>query len=205
MIPGLARAIALTLVSWVVELFGLLVVWFALPYKRVQGEAQPFTQFPGRGYWQLVRLPAWALLWDNPYDGVRGDKRGWWANYCVETYGEPNTTRLSMWRWAALRNPANYFSRVICGVDVSTLRIVAVAGSEAIADHRGGYLLKGMAAGGRVYPRLYAEWRITATHGLMLDLGWKIKTSHNGTAPDAPEKDRLKGIVAVVSPWKGLA
>ena len=203
MILGFLRALALNLLSWVVELLGLVVVWVALPAHRVIGLAQDFSTYPQWGQWVLIRLPKWALWWDNAYDGMLGDKRGWWANDCK---GE-HYTRYNMWRWAALRNPANYFSRNVCGVDVSTLRIALVdgAGMAESAPYRGWYLLKGMAAGGKVYPRFYLEYALTDTHGLMIDIGYKIKLSHNGTAPDAPEKDRIKGIVFTISPWKELS
>lgn len=208
MILGFLRSFALTLASWVVELLGLVVVWFALlSLKNKHMDAaslQQFSQYPQWGHWVLLRLPRWALLWDNAYDGMLGDKRGWWANECKGAH----TSRINMWRWAALRNPANYFSRNICGVDVSTLRIVQVAGTisdEGVAPYRGWLLLKGMAVGGKVYPRFYFEWALFGAHGLMFDIGWKVKLSHNGTAPDAPEKDRIKGIVFTLSPWKELS
>jgi len=199
---GFLRAFALNLASWVVELLGLVVVWFALPYRSIQSAIQPFSQFPQHGSWFLVRLPSWALWWDNVFDGMLGDKRGWWANECK---GE-HTTRFNMWRWAAVRNPGNYFSRNVCGVDVSGLSITCLTkrGVVEAAPYRGFMVLKGVDAKGKVYPRLYAEFAITKTHGLMLDFGWKIKLKHNGTLPDAPESERIKGIVLTLSPWKEL-
>ena len=204
MILGFLRAFCLALLGLPVSILGLGVVWFALPYRRTVGEAKPFTQYPDLGNWRLVRLPSWALWWDNAYDGMLGDKRGWWANECK---GE-HTSRYNMWRWAALRNPANYFSRNVCGIDVSQIRVEKVAGNlhdESVAPYRGFFLLKGTAQNGRIYPRLYMEFAIYGTHGLMLDFGWKIKLSHNGTPSDAPEKDRIKGIVFTASPWKELS
>ena len=200
MILGFLRALALNLLSWVVELLGLVVVWVALPAHRVIGLAQDFSTYPQWGQWVLIRLPKWALWWDNAYDGMLGDKRGWWANDCK---GE-HYTRYNMWRWAALRNPANYFSRNVCGVDVSNLTIELVKGT-AFENYRGYELLRGTDSNGRIYPRFYLEYAFTATHGLMIDFGYKVKLSHNGTPSDAPEKDRVKGIVAVISPWKELS
>ena len=200
MILGFLRAFCLALLGLPVSILGLGVVWFALPYRRTVGEAKPFTQYPDLGNWRLVRLPSWALWWDNAYDGMLGDKRGWWANECK---GE-HTSRYNMWRWAALRNPANYFSRNVCGVDVSNLTIELVKGT-AFENYRGYELLRGTDSNGRIYPRFYLEYAFTATHGLMIDFGYKVKLSHNGTPSDAPEKDRVKGIVAVISPWKELS
>ena len=203
MILGFLRSFLLALLGLPVSILGLGVVWFALPYRRTVGEAKPFTQYPDLGNWQLVRLPSWALWWDNAFDGVYGDKRGWWANECDGQAG----TRYNMWRWAALRNPANYFGRNVCGVDISTLTIQQTAGTipdEGNPPYRGWYVLRGT-DGKRIYPRFYFEYAFKGTHGLMLDFGWKIKLSHNGTPSDAPEKDRVKGIVFTISPWKELS
>ena len=207
MILGFLRSFLLALLGLPVSILGLGVVWFALPYRRTVGEAKPFTQYPDLGNWQLVRLPSWALWWDNAFDGVYGDKRGWWANYCIPQYGSTFDSRKCMWYWTALRNPANYFSRNVCGIDVSTIRVEKVAGNihdESVAPYRGWFLLRGT-DGKRIYPRLYMEFAIHGNKGLMLDFGYKIKLSHNGTPADAPEKDRVKGIVFVVSPWKELS
>jgi hypothetical protein len=62
-----------------------------------------------------------------------------------------------------------------------------------------------MAKGGKVYPRFYCEYAFYKTYGLMIDIGYKVKLSHNGTPADAPEKDRFKGIVLTISPWKELS
>ena len=204
MILGFLRSFGLFLLRVPMILLGLPMVWVALPYRMDSGVVLAFTQFPQHGFWVLERLPTWALWWDNVFDGMYGDKRGWWANECK---GE-HTSRYNMWRWAALRNPANYFSRNVCGIDVSQIRVEKVAGNlhdESVAPYRGFFLLKGTAQNGRIYPRLYMEFAIYGTHGLMLDFGWKIKLSHNGTPSDAPEKDRIKGIVFTISPWKELS
>jgi hypothetical protein len=208
MILGFLRAFVLALIKLPLALIGLVVVWFALPYRNFYlNTSRPFSQYPNLGDWELVRLPKWALWWDNPYDGMWGDKRGWWANDC-KLSGADYQSRFSMWRWAALRNPVNYYSRNVAGVDVSGLVIEQVAGNleyEGKAPYRGFFLYKGMAKGGKVYPRLYLEFAIYGTYGLMIDIGYKVKLSHNGTAPDALEKDRFKGIVLTISPWKELS
>ncbi len=200
MILGFLRSFALFLLRVPMILLGLPVVWVALPYATLVSTMAPFTQYPERGSWGLIRLPTWALWWDNAFDGMLGDKRGWWANECD---GQHSSQR-NKWRWAALRNPANYFSRNVCGVDVSNLTIELVKGT-AFENYRGYELLRGTDSNGRIYPRFYLEYAFTATHGLMIDFGYKVKLSHNGTPSDAPEKDRLKGIVMVASPWKELS
>lgn len=199
MIIGFLRSFALTLASWLVELLGLVVVAIGVHFPRT------YVTDTGR---EITRMQPLFLLWDNAYDGLDGDARLWWHNYCLEHYGKPATHWFCRYMWAALRNPANFFSRNICGVDVSSLRIVQLAGTisdEGVAPYRGWLLLKGMAEGGKVYPRFYLEFAIWKTYGLMFDIGWKVKLSHNGTTPDAPEKDRIKGIVCTLSPWKELS
>lgn len=203
MILGFLRAFALALLGLPVTLAGFPVVWFALPFAKSCTDPKPFSQFWNQGSWSLVRLPKWALWWDNAFDGMLGDKRGWWANECQGKH----TSRFNMWRWAAVRNPANYFSRVICGVDVSDLRIMQVAqhGIVEQAPFRGFYLLKGMAEGGKMVPRFYAEFALWKSYGLMIDIGWKIKLSHNGRTKADAEADRLKGSVFTISLWKELS
>lgn len=203
MIWGFIRSFLLALLGLPVSILGLAVVWFALPYAKPEGDDKPFTQYPQWGRWMLVRLPKWALWWDNAFDGLWGDKRGWWANYCLGQYDQSYASRKCMWYWSALRNPANYFSRNVCGVDVSTLTIQQVGGTLTGEGSNGYMLLRGK--GDKIYPRFYCEYRLKGEHGLMIDIGWKIKLSHNGTALDAPEKDRLKGIVFTLSPWKELS
>jgi hypothetical protein len=209
MIAGFLRAFLLFCLKVPMLLLGLVVVWVALKGKlRIESDPKVFSQYPQYGSWRLVRLPKWAILWDNAFDGLWGDKRGWWANYCADQYNEPHDSHISMWRWAALRNPANYFSRNVCGVDVSTLTIQQRAGNisaEGISPYRGWYLLRGKDQNGKIYPRFYLEYAFKGTYGLMVDIGWKIKLSHNGTPADAPEKDRIKGIVFTLSPYKELS
>ncbi|SEC74774.1 hypothetical protein SAMN05421553_1376 [Pseudomonas anguilliseptica] len=82
---------------------GLFVVPIALPFRRVQGPPQPFSQAPGD--WLLILLPAWAWLWSNDRDGAAGDKRGWW--HLNAPFGLGAFHWFSMFWWLAIRNPAN--------------------------------------------------------------------------------------------------
>jgi len=195
MIFGFLRAFGLVLLKLPMILLGLPVVWFALPKSSGSGELKPFSQFPQYGSWRLVRLPSWALWWDNAFDGMLGDKRGWWANECGGLHNE----YFNMWKWAAIRNPANFFSRNVCGVDVSQLLISEVTKGTSW------FVLRGVDKSGKVYPRFYLEYPIFKTYGVMIDIGWKIKLDHNNVQPESPEKDRIKGIVFVGSPWKELS
>ena len=205
MIRGFLRAFADFLIGIPLKLLGLPVVWFALPYAVQPLIKVQFSQFPQYGSWGLVSLPKWALLWDNIYDGALGDKRGWWANECK---GE-HTSRYNMWRWMALRNPTNYWSRIVTGVDLSRCVITKVAGDDEIIEepaHRHWQLLKATRDDGKIFPRLFISWALPfrQDRAVMIDIGWKIKLAHNGTPIDARDKDRIRGSVFTLSPWKTL-
>lgn len=203
------KSTAYFLVDLPVTLLGLLVVWLALPYRWCPPAfAQTYSQHPEHGSWRLERLPCWALLWDNCYDGMLGDKRGWWANYCLTEYKKPNTDRYCMWKWAAIRNPANYWSRVVCGVDVSRCTMTLLAGQEIVdEDHPGWHFMVATRDDGKEFHSLefVLPWFFDKTHAVYGRFGWKVKMSHTGTAPDAREQDRIKGHVYRVSPWKEIA
>ena len=122
-------------------------------------------------------------------------------------YGFPSF--IGMYIWTAIRNPANYWSRVVTGVDVSQCLIEKVAGQDVVSDSvgkTGWQVLRALRSDGKCFPRLYAvlPWWFDQSHAVMIDIGWKIKLSHNGTSPDAEPSDRLKGSVFTPSLWKGL-
>ena len=192
-----------------VIVLGLPMVALALPFAQVDtASVKPFTQYPEQGNWSLLRLPKWALLWDNPYDGFFGDKRGWWANKCALS-GRVFTDFISCWLWGAVRNPANYWSRNIVGIDVSECVIIKLAGQdyvEADMGFPGWQFLMATTESGKHYHRFFLEipWSFSPEHILLIDIGWKIKLSHNGTAKTAEINDRNKGSVFTISLWKSL-
>lgn len=205
---GFFRVFYMAVMKVVLFVVGIPVVWYALKKGTwIDSEQIPFTQFPQYGNWMRIRLPKWALLWDNAFDGILGDKRGWWWNYCVENYELPGNDKYSMWKWTAFRNPCNYYSRVVCGIDVSKVKIEEVSKSGVVETepYKGWFLLKATAEDGKVYPRFYYEKALYKTYGINIDIGWKIKLSHVGTPTDAEEKDRIKGIAFYFSPWKELS
>lgn len=202
---GFLASLLLNMASWILAAMGLPVVWVALYFVKPSGARIAYTQFPELGFWQMWNLPAWARWWDNVFDGMGGDKRGWWAKYCLEHYGKSAFARYCMWRWAALRNPANYFNRNVCGIDVSLCKIETLfsIGGVETAPNRGIKLLKATHASGFVFPRIRCEFAIANGKGLLFDFGWKLPD----TAPSitAPDTDRIKGLALNFSPWKGLA
>ena len=189
-----------------VTLLGLPVVALALPYRIHHPETQkPFTdlrQLPG--VWRLVTLPDWARWWSNEFDGAWGDKRGWWNTYAFNTFGKRCYEFLPMWWWLAIRNPANYWSRVVTGCDVSKCVVTRLAGQElADEDHPGwSFLVATDRDTGKQYHLLQFWFPWNATHGVWGRFGWKIDMADNGTSADARPQDRIKGSVYRLSPWK---
>ena len=87
----------LLLANIVTDLLGIFVVALAIPF-RVPG----VSVSDGR---PIVNLPKWVWMFGNDYDGLLGDKRGWWdAN---TPFGWKVDSFMAMWWWAAIRNPVN--------------------------------------------------------------------------------------------------
>lgn len=192
-----------------VLLLGPIIVYIALKSKIDRPETtKPFSQYPGN--WMMVNLPAWAKWWDNTFDGAMGDKRGWWNNYCLEHYKKDAYAFRSMWQWLAIRNPCNYYSRVVTGIDVSQCDIAKLAGDDVVHEKEGmrewNFLVATRRSDGKKFHRLYCVFPFSfdPTHAVMIDIGWKIVLGHRDVAPDAPEKDRIKGSVFSFSPWKSI-
>ena len=209
MLLGFLRCIGLSLVTIPVSLAGLLMVAIALPFRIFRIDtSQPFSQYPGT--WMMVNLPDWARPWDNLFDGAWGDKRGWWNNNCLEKYGKNCKAFYSMWQWMAVRNNANYFKRVTCGIDVTECNIIKVFGDDDVTESKGStfqwHLLKAVHRTGKVYPRfkLSYPWPKHPTHAICIDIGWKIKLSHNDIQASDRINDRIKGVVFLITPWKEL-
>ena len=203
MISGALRLLGLLLLELPVQFIGLFINAVAIPFRRLDGdlgndgEPRQYTQFPEHGRWNRWRLPRWALWWDNQYDGLTGDKRGWWANECRK-YGRTEHDFLSMYLWSAIRNPANYFSRKVTGIDVSKCAIKMVAGNTQDVDDTGQsgkswHLLIAYQSDGKTFPRLYGVIPVSNSRMLYFNIGWKIKLSHNEVTPDMREQDRFKG------------
>ena len=201
------RAVLLFFAQIPLILIGPLVVACMLPFRKTDESTRtPYTQYPQHGEWVFTNFPGW---WGNPCDGLLGDKRGWWANYCRENYGLPETDWRCMVMWAAFRNPINTWSRLVVGVDVSLCKIAKLWGDDVVQEEPGIYGVQYLIAtreDGKKFPRFYAvlPWFFRPDKAIMIDIGWKIKLSHNNTPPDARINDRMKGNVLTISPWKGL-
>lgn len=205
------RYITLLISELPIQIIGLLVNALAIPFAKKDtdtsnaGESKPYTQYPEHGNWTRYRLPKIFLWFDNPYDGLTGDKRGWWANEC-RVSGRTEYDFLSMYIWSAIRNPANYFSRKVTGCDVSDCTIEMLCGNTTDVDDSGksgtswNYLVATDSLGKR-YVRAYGFIKITSTRGILFNFGWKIKLSHIGTPREAREQDRFKGNTIRFNPF----
>lgn len=191
------------LINIPVMLAGLVVVAIALPFRHVvEGSARRFTQFPGT--WALVRLPFWALWWDNAFDGALGDKRGWWHN-------ETGDCRKfwSMYKWLALRNPANYFGRNILGIDVLGCKVEKLGGVDHPREATGvrcyQYLKATLADGSgvRSFKACYA-YPFAPNYGLTVYVGYKVNLDSGSVTPDSSDADRYKGFAFRINPFKSL-
>ena len=208
MIWFLMKAFLLALAGLPVTLLGLLLVAVGLPFRKSFPETmRPFSQYPQHGHWMLVDLPSWLKPWSNPFDGALGDKRGWWAN----ERGGKHTSYLSMWLWLAIRNPANYWSRVMTGVDVSRCKIERVKGNADVIIEEPGvsnwHVLKATRDDGKTFYRFWLVWAypFRPDKSLNIDIGWKLKLEDSEMSPDAPIKDRIVGSVFTPGIWKTLA
>jgi len=199
------------LANIIVIITGIPIVAIGLLFRSCRYiQWAPFTEYieiePG---WNLCMMPNWMFWWNNFFDGCYGDKRGWWANNQKEK-GRDYKSWLSCFLWTAIRNPANGFSRLHCGVDTANLDIVLESGSpivEADIGFPGYQYLIGYYRGTSKIScfRIFIEWPYpNCNHGLLVDLGWKIKLSHNDVTEESPLKDRMKGTVMTISPWKSF-
>lgn len=207
----LYRSLFNFLVSIPIKVIGLVTVAIGLLFLRKFPETErEFTQFPHELKWQLVRLPEWLLWWDNQYDGLLGDKRGYWNDQCLKKYNKRADHPWCMWLWGAIRNPSNYYSRNVACFDVSKCDIEKVWGDDKVIEEPGYKCAQFLKATdrdtGRSYYRMFISWAIPfkQDRALMLDIGYKFKLSHAEMPQDADEKDRLRSSVFTLSPWKTL-
>ena len=201
------RAVLLFFAQIPLILIGPIVVACMLPFRKTdESTRKPYTEYPQHGSWVFTNFPGWR---GNPCDGLLGDKRGWWANYCREHYGLPETDWRCMVMWAGFRNPLNALSRLVSGVDVSRCLIEKLWGDDVVIEEPGiggSQYLIARRDDGKTFPRLFCvfPYWFDPTHAFLIDIGWKIKLSHNGTPRDARLADRAKGIVFTLSHWKTL-
>lgn len=96
----------------------------------VPGTKKPFVQYPEEGYWQLEILP--DTKENRPYqnlrDGIRGDKRGWYA-------AKKGTSKWYKFWWNAVRNPLNTQKRLFDAIDIAQCKTWVKPGYKEHVDN----------------------------------------------------------------------
>lgn len=169
---------------------GLVMVALAIPFR-----VPAVSLSDGR---QIVNLPRWAWLWGNDFDGLLGDKRGWWAENTP--FGAPADSFLAMYWWAAIRNPANNmrfldaFSAPVIGSKISYYGRYTVEDKPGM----GGWQFVTAEHGARRWYGFYLVYEWGKSRAFVVRLGFKIKPSHAGTYEPA------KGLTFKVNPFKAI-
>lgn len=169
---------------------GLVVVAVAVPFR--------VADLSGSDGRRIVNLPRWAWLWGNDFDGLLGDKRGWWAantplGWAVDSFP-------AMYWWAAIRNPANnmrflnWFSAPIVGSQVQW------RGQYVVEDKPGmdGWQFVWAIQDDRRWFGFYLVHCWNERRALVVRLGFKIKPEHQGK--DEPRK----GLTFKLNPFKSI-
>lgn len=113
----------ITLLALFAQIPLVILGWFVVPVALL------FAQPVHNGERWLMRLPSWALWFDNIYDGADGDKRNWWRDNCsTEAWfgwfpDLKNTDFMARYWWLAFRNPLNNWKRNIAGADCTLLKV----------------------------------------------------------------------------------
>lgn len=171
-------------------LSGLVMVPLAIPFHQ-----KGFSVSDGRS---IVNLPKWAYVWGNDFDGLLGDKRGWWA--ANTPFHLPVDHFFSMFMWAAVRNPANNMRMLKMFQAPITNSTITYKGDYDVQDDpgEGGWQFVKTENAGKSWYGLYIVKSYNSTHAFVLRLGFKITPSHQGTA------DLPKGFVTKISFYKEL-
>lgn len=190
---ALVQWLGLILLRVPLIILGFMVVAVAVPFAR-----SDYSRSDGR---RIVDLPRWAWLWGNAFDGLDGDRRGWWADNCdaLVLFGLrpllrrwwpslaplPVTSWLARWWWAAVRNPANNL-RLVPGVSCPVSEcLIEYSGQRLVEDKpgKGGWqFVRATKRGGasRWYG-FYAVRVTSAKTAAVVRLGFKIKPDHEGS------------------------
>jgi hypothetical protein len=190
------KSIAKALMQWIpmfildtlLLITGLFVVAIAIPF-RVKDKSVTTGE-------DIVNLPKWAWLWGNDVEGLLGTSLKTWKDQTP--FKLPVDHPVSMWAWAAVRNPSNnarlipYFS---CPVAKCKFQYY---GQEEVVDSLGfdGWQFVIGDDGKRKYYGFYLVRPWSATRSLVIRLGFKIKPFHKGIP---------KGVTFKVNLFKNVA
>jgi hypothetical protein len=187
---ALLQFVFLFLSDLVMDAAGLFVVAIAIPFR-----IESTSIDDGR---PILNLPKWAYPWGNDFDGLLGDKRGWWTANAPF----PFHTFLGMYWWAAIRNPANNMRMFsLWNAPIQGSRI-EWRGDFTVADKpfMGGMQLVKLTNPSLRLPRYGFYWvhQWTPTHATVLRLGYKISPDLQGTL------ELPKGETTRFNPWKSI-
>lgn len=179
-------------------LIGFVVVPILLPFRKIDK-----SSWKENG-WMFCNISGW---FGNNFDGLYGDKRGDWISEC-RAKGRNPYGYLSMYLWSALRNPVNAWSRSVAACDVSECKISKILGDDVVVEEpsKGGKQVLLAVSPTNKYFRVFfvIPWFFNPNKAILLDLGWKIKLSHNNITKDSKDSEKYKGLVLVFSLWKSL-
>lgn len=193
---------ALIIVRVPLIVLGLFVVAAAIPFRQFALSTEAAKDKNRRAIWNL---PRWAWLWGNDFDGLLGDKRGWWDENCdreaffgllpyLRTFLRIPVLRsdhfLAMWWWAAVRNPVNNL-RFVPGISCPVSEcLITYKGSRVVEDKpklSGWQFVKAERIDGiSVWYGFYLVHAWSDTRAFVIRLGYKIKPDHIGR--DEPQK-----------------
>lgn len=165
--------LSLFVANVVLDVIGLVVVAIALPF-RVKG----YSGSDGR---EISNLPKWAWLFGNDYDGLQGDKRGWWAENTP--FGWPVDSFMAMWWWAAVRNPVNNMRFVKLWQAPVKGSTITYVGDYTVRDHPGeaGWQFVTTENGGKHWYGFYLVHQWSDTRAFVVRLGFKVQPDDAGT------------------------
>jgi hypothetical protein len=157
----------------ILDLIGLVVVAIAIPF-RVDGKSLS----DGR---PIKNLPKCVWLFGNDYDGLLGDKRMWWA--ANTPFGLPADHFISMYTWAALRNPVNNMrltNMFSCPVEGST---ITYKGDKRVRDKAGeqGWQFVTTENNGKKWYGFYLVHLWSDKRAFVIRLGYKTEPSDAGS------------------------
>jgi hypothetical protein len=188
-IKAAAQFLFLFVANVILDILGLVIVAIAIPF-RVDGTSLS----DGR---KISNLPKWAWLFGNDYDGLLGDKRLWWA--ANTPFGLPVDHFISMYTWAALRNPVNNMrltSMFSCPLDGST---VTYKGHEHVRDHagEGGWQFVTTENNGKKWYGFYLVHEWSSTRAFVIRLGFKTEPKDVGST-------ERQGMTTKINPYKSI-
>ena len=172
------------------DVLGLFVVAATIPF-RVSG----VSGSDGR---PIVNLPRWVWLFGNDYDGLLGDKRGWWA--ANTPFGWPVDSFLAMWWWAAVRNPVNNMRFVKLWQAPVKGSTITYKGDYFVRDKPGsaGWQFVKTENGGKCWYGFYLVHQWSETRAFVIRMGFKVQPDDAGTDGEP------KGMTTKINPYKAI-